>query len=127
MGQIQQGLKDRRGKQATLQGKKPDLGKRQAKAKGKPGGGNAFDLSDGPKAKDFSKRGQASLGNRGATDFKRPSEAGGGGVQGAAARPGRSSAVAAAGWSRRRRRAWRRRAVEADGVPTFDSRKTSLR
>jgi hypothetical protein len=49
---------------------KPDLG--GAKPKGKPGGGNAFDLNDGPKAKDFSKRGQASLGNRGAGDFARP-------------------------------------------------------
>ena len=64
VGQIQQGLKERSGKQAALQGQKPDLGK--AKPKSKPGG-NAFDKSDGPKAKDFSKRGQASLGNRGAS------------------------------------------------------------
>ena len=48
------------GKQANLPGQKPDLGK--AKPKAKPGGGNAFDTSDGPKAKDFAKRGQASLG-----------------------------------------------------------------
>jgi uncharacterized membrane protein YgcG len=71
MGQIEKGLKDRSGAQAALKDKKPDLGK--TKPKGKPGGGNAFDLNDGPKAKDFSNRGQASLGNRGATDFKRPS------------------------------------------------------
>ena len=74
IGQIQQGLKERSGKQAALQGQKPDLGK--AKAKSRPGG-NAFDRSDGPKAKDFSKRGQASLGNRGASNFSRPSGGGG--------------------------------------------------
>ena len=57
-------------------GGKADLGKPGkpggAKPKDRPGGGNAFDLNDGPKAKDFSKRGQASLGNRGANDFARP-------------------------------------------------------
>ena len=42
MGQIQQGLKERSGKQAALQGQKPDLG---AKAKSRPGG-NALDRSD---------------------------------------------------------------------------------
>jgi hypothetical protein len=63
IGQIEKGLKDRAGKPGNL-----------AKSKGKgPSGGNAFDLSDGPKAKDFAKRGQASLGNRGSADFKRPS------------------------------------------------------
>lgn len=76
MGDIQQGLKERPGKQANLEGKKPDLG--GAKPKGRPGG-NAFDPSDGPKAKDFSKRGQASLGDRGSRDFSRPSGGGGGG------------------------------------------------
>ena len=40
-------------------------------------GGNAFDPSDGPKAKDFSKRGQASLGDRGASQFRPPSRGGG--------------------------------------------------
>src|SRR5262245_55447397 len=74
-GQIQQGLKERSGKQAALERQKPDLG--QAKAKGRPGG-NGFDPSDGQKAKDFSKRGQASLGNRGANDFARPKGGGGG-------------------------------------------------
>ena len=74
VGQIQQGLKERSGKQAALQGQKPDLGK--AKPKSMPGG-NAFDKSDGPKAKDFSKRGQASLGNRGASEFRPPSRGGG--------------------------------------------------
>jgi hypothetical protein len=69
VGQIQQGLKERSGKQAALEGKRSDLGK----AKSKGPGGNAFDRSDGPRAKDFSKRGDASLGNRGAADFKRPS------------------------------------------------------
>jgi hypothetical protein len=72
MGQIQQGLKER-GKQANLPSQKPDLGKAKAKAKA---GNNAFDLGDGPKAKDFSKRGHASLGNRGTADFKRPSGGG---------------------------------------------------
>ena len=48
----------------------------KAKAKGRPGG-NAFDVSDGARARDFSKRGQASLGNRGARDFARPSHGGG--------------------------------------------------
>jgi uncharacterized protein DUF3300/endosialidase-like protein len=77
-GQIQQGLKERSDKQAALSGQKPDLGKAKAKAKAKGGaGGNAFDPSDGPKAKDFAKRGQASLGNRGAKDFSRPSGGGG--------------------------------------------------
>ena len=76
IGQIQQGLKERPNKQAALEGKKPDLG--GAKSKG-GSGGNAFDVNDGAKAKDFSKRGQASLGNRGAQDFSRPS--GGGGKQ----------------------------------------------
>src|SRR4029453_10850245 len=72
-GQIQKGLKERSGQQAALERQKPDLG--QAKAKGRQGG-NGFDPSDGRKAKDFSKRGQASLGNRGPADFKRPSGGG---------------------------------------------------
>jgi uncharacterized membrane protein YgcG len=75
IGQIEQGLKNKPGKQANLP--KPDRGKANLKGKG-PSGGNAFDLSDGPKAKDFAKRGQASLGNRGSADFKRPSGGGGG-------------------------------------------------
>jgi Protein of unknown function (DUF3300) len=41
------------GKQAALEGKKPDLGKAQSKPKP-----NAFDGSDGGKARDYSKRGQ---------------------------------------------------------------------
>ena len=73
IGQIQQGLKERPGKQAAIEGKEPDLG--GAKQKGRPGG-NAFDLSDGAKAKDLSKRGQASLGDRGARDFSLPSGGG---------------------------------------------------
>jgi uncharacterized membrane protein YgcG len=75
IGQIEKGLKDRPGKQANLPAQKPDLGKAKPKGKG-PVGGNAFDLGDGPKAKDFAKRGQASLGNRGQADFKRPSGGG---------------------------------------------------
>jgi hypothetical protein len=63
-------LKERPEKHAALERQKPDLGK--AKSKGRSGG-NAFDPSDGAKAKDFSKRGQASLGNRGAAQFSRPS------------------------------------------------------
>jgi hypothetical protein len=79
IGQIEQGLKERPGKQANLPSQKPDLGK--AKSKGTPRG-NAFDPSDGAKAKDFSKRGQASLGNRGGHDFSpsaKPVRKGGGG------------------------------------------------
>jgi hypothetical protein len=60
------------GKQAALD-RKPDLGK--AKAAPRP---NAFDPSDGRKAQDYSKRGQASLGNRGSRDFSKPK---GGGKQ----------------------------------------------
>ena len=75
IGQIEKGLKDRPGKPANLTAQKPDLGKAKPKGKG-PAGGNAFDLGDGPKAKDFAKRGQASLGNRGQADFKRPSGGG---------------------------------------------------
>ncbi len=75
IGQIEKGLKDRPGKPANLPAQKPDLGKAKPKGKG-PAGGNAFDLGDGPKAKDFAKRGQASLGNRGQADFKRPSGGG---------------------------------------------------
>jgi len=68
------------GKQASLNGKKPDLGKPQAKGKPKP---NAFDASDGAKARDYSKRGQASLGDRSPREISRPK--GGGGPQ---VRPG---------------------------------------
>jgi uncharacterized protein DUF3300/endosialidase-like protein len=65
VGQIEQGLKERAGK---------PKGKVPAKPKVKGGGGaNALDLSDGGWAKDFSDRGKASLGNRGAKDFARPS------------------------------------------------------
>src|SRR5262249_5688668 len=74
MNQIQQGLKERGGKQAALEGKKPDLGK--ANTKGRTGG-NGFDPGDGRKAKDFSKRGQASLGDRGPAQLSRPSGGGG--------------------------------------------------
>ena len=76
VGQIEQGLKERAGK---------PKGQIAAKAKAKGAvGGNALDLSDGAWVKDFSDRGQASLGNRGAKDFARPSgpkvaRAGGGG------------------------------------------------
>jgi hypothetical protein len=62
------------GKQASLEGKKPDLGKPKAKAKP-----NAFDASDGAKARDYSKRGQASLGDRSPREMSRPK--GGGGPQ----------------------------------------------
>ena len=65
VGQLEQGLKERSGK-----AKGQVAGKAKAKA---GGGGNALDLSDGAWAKDFSDRGKASLGNRGAKDFARPS------------------------------------------------------
>jgi hypothetical protein len=64
------------GKQAALDGKKPDLGKPQSKGKPKP---NAFDASDGAKARDYSKRGQASLGDRSPREMAKPK--GGGGPQ----------------------------------------------
>lgn len=55
--------------------KRPDLGKDRPKAE-------AFDLGDGGKARDYSKRGQASLGDRGAGDFQRPSGGGNKGHKG---------------------------------------------
>jgi len=64
------------GKQAALEGKKPDLGKRPDQ--GRPKTKNAFDPSDGKKAKDYSKRGQASLGNRSSRDFAKPKGPSGG-------------------------------------------------
>jgi Protein of unknown function (DUF3300)/Chaperone of endosialidase len=63
------------GKQAALDGKKPDLGKPQSKGKPKP---NAFDASDGAKARDYSKRGQASLGDRSPREMAKPKGGGGG-------------------------------------------------
>jgi hypothetical protein len=86
IGQIQQGLKDRPGAQAALERKKPNLG--GAKPKDRTGGG-AFDPSDGARAKDFSKRGQASLGNRGAGDFARPKGGGGHAIKGGGAKIGK--------------------------------------
>jgi hypothetical protein len=82
VGQIEQELKKGPGK------KQPKVQKANvAKAKAESGaGGNAFDVGDGAKAKDFSKRGQASLGNRSAKDFARPS-----GGYPKAARPGGGS------------------------------------
>lgn len=62
------------GKQAGLDGKKPDMG-RPDKGKAKP---NAFDASDGAKARDYSKRGQASLGDRSPREMARPKGGGGG-------------------------------------------------
>ena len=94
VGQIEQGLKKGPGKKPQPKPQKANVGEAKAKGGKSPGkkpqpkvqkanvakakakggaGGNAFDLSDGAKAKDFSKRGQASLGNRGAKDFSRPS------------------------------------------------------
>jgi hypothetical protein len=81
VGQIEQGLKERAGKPSP-KGPKANLAEAKARAKG-GAGGDAFDVGAGAKAKDFAKRGQASLGNRGAKDFARPS---GGGPK--VARPG---------------------------------------
>jgi hypothetical protein len=108
IGQIDKGLKERPSKQAALEGKKPDLGK--AKPKGQLGG-NALDLSDGARAKDFSKRGHASLGDRGSHDFSRPSGGGksfkgggGGGKQfGGGGRPGGGHGGGGRGGGGRRR------------------------
>ena len=61
------------GKQAALDGKKGDLGKPQ---KTKPKA-DAFDTRDGAKARDYSKRGQASLGNRSPRDVAKPKGGGG--------------------------------------------------
>jgi hypothetical protein len=62
------------GKQAALDGKKGDLGKPQHKPKPKA---DAFDSRDGAKARDYSKRGQASLGDRSPRDVARPKSGGG--------------------------------------------------
>ena len=56
------------GKQAALDGKKGDVGKAH---KPKPKA-DAFDTRDGAKAREYSKRGQASLGNRSPRDVARP-------------------------------------------------------
>ncbi len=71
------------GKQAALEGKKPDLSKRPDQDR--PKTKNAFDPGDGKKAKDYSKRGQASLGDRSSRDFAKPKAPSGGHK---AARPG---------------------------------------
>jgi uncharacterized membrane protein YgcG len=62
------------GKQAALDGKKGDLGKPQHKPKPKA---DAFDSRDGAKARDYSKRGQTSLGDRSPRDVARPKSGGG--------------------------------------------------
>jgi hypothetical protein len=62
------------GKQAALEGKKPDLGKAQSRENPRP---NAFDASDGAKARDYSKRGQASLGDRSPREMAKPKGGGG--------------------------------------------------
>jgi hypothetical protein len=64
----------RPGQQAALEGKKPDLSKGPQKARP---GGNAFDARDGGKAREYASRGQASLGNRSASQFARPTGGGG--------------------------------------------------
>jgi len=69
VGQIEQGLKKGPSKKPQPKVQKANV----VKAKAKGGGGNALDLSDGARAKDFSDRGKASLGNRGAKNFARPS------------------------------------------------------
>jgi len=61
------------GKQAALEGKKPDLGNRPQAG---PPKSNAFDASDGAKARDYAKRGQASLGDRSPGQSARPSGGG---------------------------------------------------
>ena len=61
------------GKQAALDGKKGDLGKSH---KPKPKA-DAFDTRDGAKARESSKRGQASLGDRSPRDVARPKSGGG--------------------------------------------------
>lgn len=60
------------GKQAALDGKKGDVGKPQ---KPKPKA-DAFDNRDGAKARDYSKRGQASLGDRSPREAARPKSGG---------------------------------------------------
>jgi Protein of unknown function (DUF3300) len=62
-------------KRAALEGKKPDVAKRPDKAPQKP---NAFDPSDGNKARDYSKRGQASLGDRSPHNVAKPKGPSGG-------------------------------------------------
>jgi len=65
-GDLQGALKDK--KPAGLADKKPGLAKKPDLAK-KPNVGTAFDKRDGAKAKDFSNRGKASVGNRSASEL----------------------------------------------------------
>ena len=77
-GDLQGALKDKKPGGGGLADKKPDLGKKPDLAK-KPdltkrpdvgkAAGNAFDKRDGAKAKDFSNRGKASVGNRSASEL----------------------------------------------------------
>lgn len=97
------GMKDKKPDIAALDGKKSDLGKAAKKA---PSRGNAFDLSDGPKAKDYSKRGQASVGNRSSHDFAKPKGGGakpkGGGAKISKGGGGRSGGGRGGGGGRKR-------------------------
>jgi hypothetical protein len=75
LGDKKPGLGDKRpnvGDMEKALKKKPDVGQRP---NAKRPSGNAFDQRDGAKAKDFSKRGKDSLGNRSATKAARPSPA----------------------------------------------------
>ncbi len=67
-------------KQANLQDRKPSKPSQPSAAK-RPSpskGGGAFDMRDGGKAKNYSKRGQASLGNRSPRSMSGPRGGGGG-------------------------------------------------
>jgi hypothetical protein len=96
-------------KKPDLGGKKPNLGGGAGGAKPRPGGG-AFDVSDGGKAKDFSKRGHASLGDRGSKNFKKPAgkpkslgKPGGGAKAKSIGRPGGGHRKPGGGGGKRRR------------------------
>jgi hypothetical protein len=78
------------GKQANLQDRKPSKPSAPSKAKRPTSskGGGAFDMRDGGKAKNYSKRGQASLGNRSSRSFSKPKGGGGGKAFKGGGRPG---------------------------------------
>jgi hypothetical protein len=77
-------------KQAALQDRKPSKPSAPSKAK-RPApskGGGAFDMRDGGKAKNYSKRGKASMGNRSPRSMSKPRGGGGGKASKGGGRPG---------------------------------------
>jgi len=91
-------------RQANLQDRKPSKPSAPSKAK-RPTpskGGGAFDMRDGGKAKSYSKRGQASLGNRSPRSMSGPKGGGGGKAFKGGGRPGGGGGRGRGGGGRRR-------------------------